>query len=118
MLFRNRQPRFMICICVQDLTGVSPQLRRNLDSLWLFGGNVSRQNFMFLLNQCYPDVKDKKEFIWDNYRNYLLMRSCFSPMIVMVPKSKFSNVVFVPKTFFTLSNFVNFVNFVNSLDYL
>jgi hypothetical protein len=52
---------------VQDLTGVSPQLRRNLDSLWLFGGNVSRQNFMYLLNQYYPDVKDKKEIIWDNY---------------------------------------------------
>jgi hypothetical protein len=26
MLFRNRQPRFTICICVQELTGVSPQL--------------------------------------------------------------------------------------------
>jgi hypothetical protein len=23
---------------------------------------------MYLLNQCYPDVKDKKEIIWDNYR--------------------------------------------------
>jgi hypothetical protein len=53
---------------VQDLTGVSPQLLRNLVSLWLFGGNVSRQNFMYLLNQCYPDAKDKKEIIWDNYR--------------------------------------------------
>jgi hypothetical protein len=51
----------------QDLTGVSPQLCRNLDSLWLFGGNVCRQNFMYLLNQCYTDVKDKKEIIWDNY---------------------------------------------------
>jgi hypothetical protein len=68
MLFRNRQPRFTICICVQDLTGVPPQVRRNLDSLWLFGGNVSRQNFMYLLNQCYPDVKDKKEIILENYR--------------------------------------------------
>jgi hypothetical protein len=26
MLFRNRHQRFTICICVQDLTGVSPQL--------------------------------------------------------------------------------------------
>jgi hypothetical protein len=41
LFFRNRQPRFTICICVQDLTCVSPQLRRNLDSLWLFGGNMS-----------------------------------------------------------------------------
>jgi hypothetical protein len=31
---------------VQDLTCVSPQLRRNLDSLWLFGGNMSWKNFM------------------------------------------------------------------------
>jgi hypothetical protein len=23
---------------------------------------------MYLLNQCYADVKDKKEIIWDNYR--------------------------------------------------
>jgi hypothetical protein len=53
---------------VQDLTGMPPQIRRNLDSLWLFGGNVSRQNFMYLLNQSYPDVKEKKEIIWDNYR--------------------------------------------------
>jgi hypothetical protein len=68
MLFRNTQPTFTICICVQDLTGVPPQIRRNLDSLWLFGGNVSRQNFMYLLNQSYPDVKEKKEIIWDNYR--------------------------------------------------
>jgi hypothetical protein len=68
MLFRNRQPRFTIWICVQDLTGVPPQIRRNLDSLWLFGGNVSRQNFMYLLNQSYPDVKEKKEIIWDHYR--------------------------------------------------
>jgi hypothetical protein len=53
---------------VQDLTGVPPQIRRNLDSLWLFGGNVSRQNFMYFLNQSYPDVKEKKEIIWDNYK--------------------------------------------------
>jgi hypothetical protein len=53
---------------VQDLTGVPPQIRRNLDSLLLVGGNVSRQNFMYLLNQSYPDVKEKREIIWDNYR--------------------------------------------------
>jgi hypothetical protein len=47
---------------------VPPQIRRNLDSLWLFGGNVSRQNFMYLLNQSYADVKEKKEIIWYNYR--------------------------------------------------
>jgi hypothetical protein len=23
---------------------------------------------MYLLNQSYPDVKDKKEIIWDNYQ--------------------------------------------------
>jgi hypothetical protein len=68
MLFRNRQPRFTICICVQDLTGVPPQIRRNLDSLWMFGGNVSRQNFMYLLNQSYLDLKEKKKIIWDNYK--------------------------------------------------
>jgi hypothetical protein len=33
LLFRNRQVRFTIYICVQDLTGVPPQVRRNLDSL-------------------------------------------------------------------------------------
>jgi hypothetical protein len=42
MLFRNRQSRFTICICMQDLTKVSPQLHRNLDSLLLFDGNISR----------------------------------------------------------------------------
>jgi hypothetical protein len=48
--------------------GVPPQIRRNLDSLWLFNGNESRQNFMYLLNHPYPDVKEKKEIIWDNYK--------------------------------------------------
>jgi hypothetical protein len=42
LLFRNRKSGLTICICVQDLTGVSPQLCRNLDSLWLFGRNVSK----------------------------------------------------------------------------
>jgi hypothetical protein len=53
---------------VQDHTGVPPQVKHNLDPLWLFGGNVSRQNFMYLLNQCYLDVKNKKEIIWEKYR--------------------------------------------------
>jgi hypothetical protein len=69
-LFRNRQPRFTICICVQDLTGVQLQLRRNLDSLGLFSGNVYRQNLMYLLIQCFSDVKDKKEITLDNYVNF------------------------------------------------
>jgi hypothetical protein len=59
MFFRNRQPRFTVFISVQDLTTVPLKISRNLDSLWLFGRNVSRQNFMYLLNQSYPDVKEK-----------------------------------------------------------
>jgi hypothetical protein len=90
LLFRNTQPRFTICICVQDLTGVPPQVRRNLDSLWLFGGNVSRQNFIYLLNQCYLDVKDKKEIIWDNYNKLSVNEILLFTYDRDRPKSKFS----------------------------
>jgi hypothetical protein len=52
---------------VQNLAGDTPLLHLNLDSLWLFDANVPRQNFMYLLNQYYFNIKDKKEIIWDSY---------------------------------------------------
>jgi hypothetical protein len=42
--------------------------RFTIFSVWLFGGNVCKQNFMYLLKKWYGDVKDKKEIIRDNYR--------------------------------------------------
>jgi hypothetical protein len=38
LLFQNRQPRFTIFICLQDLYGIPAQLKRNADSIWVFAG--------------------------------------------------------------------------------
>jgi hypothetical protein len=39
LLYRNRQPRFVICACIQDSTGVQYHFKRNSDNIWIFGGN-------------------------------------------------------------------------------
>jgi hypothetical protein len=45
LLYRNRQPRFLICACIQDSTGVQCQFKRNSDSIWIFGGNANKRKF-------------------------------------------------------------------------
>jgi Cdc6-like AAA superfamily ATPase len=67
LLFRNRQPRFTIFICVQDTFGVPTDLRRNLDSFWLFGGLRDKMTFSRIITQFYPDGISIKENIWNKY---------------------------------------------------
>jgi hypothetical protein len=66
LLFRNRQPRFTIFICAQDPYSIPVTIRRNLDSLWLFGGFQDRSMFMKLLSQFSPG-RDNKEDTWEEY---------------------------------------------------
>jgi hypothetical protein len=67
MLFRNRQPRFTIFICVQDQYSIPVKIRRNLDSLWLFGGFTDSNMFQILLNSFSPSEEDKEK-AWEQYR--------------------------------------------------
>jgi hypothetical protein len=45
ILFQNRQPRLMILICIQDMYGIVPQLKRNCDTIFLFAGMTDRHMF-------------------------------------------------------------------------
>jgi hypothetical protein len=66
MLFRNRQPRFTIFICSQDPNSIPVKIRRNLDTLWLFGGFTDSSMFQRLLSSFSPGEEDKDE-AWDQY---------------------------------------------------
>jgi hypothetical protein len=66
MLFRNRQPRFTIFICAQDPYSIHVKIRRNFDSLWLFGGFTDSSMFQRLLNSFSPGEEDKEE-AWEQY---------------------------------------------------
>jgi hypothetical protein len=67
LLFRNRQPRFTIFICAQDPFGIPVKIRRNLDSLWFFGGFKDKLLFYRILNQFYPEGQSKKELMFARY---------------------------------------------------
>jgi hypothetical protein len=45
ILFQNRQPRLTVFICIQDMYGVAPQLRRNCDTVFLFAGMSDKHLF-------------------------------------------------------------------------
>jgi hypothetical protein len=66
LLFQNRQPRLTIFLCVQEIYGVPPQLRRNLDSLWLFGGFTDKNMFDDIIKKYYGRETVKDE-LWDEY---------------------------------------------------
>jgi hypothetical protein len=66
LLFRNRQPRFTIFICAQDPYSIPVKIRRNLNSLWLFGGFADSSMFQRLLNSFSSGEEDKEE-AWDQY---------------------------------------------------
>jgi hypothetical protein len=51
LLFQNRQPRLTVFICIQDLYGVPPQLRRNCDSVFLFAGMSDKSVFGMMTSQ-------------------------------------------------------------------
>jgi hypothetical protein len=67
LLFRNRQPRFLICAYIQDSTGVQYQFKRNSDRIWIFGGNSNRSNFYDILRESYPEVVNIKNELLEEY---------------------------------------------------
>jgi hypothetical protein len=66
LLFRNRQPRFTIFLCVQDPYNIPVAIRRNIDSLWLFGGFKDENMFKKLMGQFSTGGTNKQE-AWEQY---------------------------------------------------
>jgi hypothetical protein len=53
---------------VQEIYSIPPAIRKNLNTLWVFGGMNSKLAISVLLNQAIPDLAEKKDIIWDNYK--------------------------------------------------
>jgi hypothetical protein len=49
LLFQNREPRSTVFMCIQDLYGVPPQIRRNCDSVFLFAGMTDKSMFGMMI---------------------------------------------------------------------
>jgi hypothetical protein len=69
MVFKNRHQRFTVFINVQEIYTIPPAIRKNLDTLWIFGSTYGKQSFVVLLNQAFPDAAEKKIIIWENYKS-------------------------------------------------
>jgi hypothetical protein len=65
LLFQNRQPRFTIFICVQDVFGVPVKIKRNCDAVWIFAGLTDKHAFGMMGRQLGLDDIDR---IWLEYK--------------------------------------------------
>jgi hypothetical protein len=63
LLFQNRQPRLTIFICIQDMYGISPQIRRNCDTIFLFAGLTDKHLFAVMMSQLGLSIS------WDFYKH-------------------------------------------------
>jgi hypothetical protein len=66
LLFRNRELMFTIFLCVQDPYNIPVAIRRNIDSLWLFGGFKDESLFKKLMSQFSTGSTNKQE-PWEQY---------------------------------------------------
>jgi hypothetical protein len=65
-LFENRQPRITYFLGLQDVQGIPPSMKSNMDSLTLFGG-FPKQKFNSLFYQI-PTDADREE-LWISYKS-------------------------------------------------
>ena len=49
-LLQNRQPKITYILNIQDWKGISPELKANIDSVWVFGG-YARNRYCYIYNQ-------------------------------------------------------------------
>ena len=49
-LLENRHTKSTYILCIQDWKGISPELKANIDSIWLFGG-YPRNRYTYIFNQ-------------------------------------------------------------------
>ena len=64
-LLENRHTRITYILCLQDWKGVSPELKSNLDSVWIFGG-FPRNRFSYFFQQLSCPIE--KEQLYAVYR--------------------------------------------------
>jgi Cdc6-like AAA superfamily ATPase len=65
LLFENRQSKLIYMLALQDVSGIPPSMKANIDTLILFGG-FPRFKFNLLLYHLPPTVEDK-EALWQRY---------------------------------------------------
>lgn len=87
-LFENRQPKITYYLNIQDWKGITPELKEQLNSIWIFG-NYSPQRINFITQQIVLpiDVDEFKRI----YRN-LGRRDAF--VIVNTDDITFTNVIY------------------------
>jgi hypothetical protein len=57
-------------LCVQDYFGIPPNLRRNVDSFWLFGGFTDIKYFNKVFGEMYNTDKYEKGRYWEEYKDF------------------------------------------------
>jgi hypothetical protein len=62
LLFQNRQPRLTVFICIQDMYGITPQIRRNCDTVFLFAGMTNKHLFGMIMAHIGIKVS------WESYK--------------------------------------------------
>jgi hypothetical protein len=65
VLFQNRQPRFTIFICVQDVFGLPVKIKRNCDAVWIFAGLTDKHAFGMMGRQLGLDDINN---VWLEYK--------------------------------------------------
>jgi hypothetical protein len=75
VLFQNRQPRFTIFICVQDVFGVPIKIKRNCDAVWIFAGLTDKHAFGMMSRQLGLDDIDNTwlEYKQLGYRDVMII---------------------------------------------
>ena len=68
LLYQNRQPKITYFLCMQDGFGLPAQVKRNLDTCFIFGGFNDSQMLNILLRQLNSSSHDNNE-IGQLYRN-------------------------------------------------
>ena len=66
-LFTNRQARITYFLTLQDAIGISPDMKSNCDSIWIFGG-FQKDKFDYMLRSI-PHDTDNNEDLWRLYVN-------------------------------------------------
>ena len=64
-LLENRHFKATFIMCIQDWKGISPALKANIDSVWLFGG-YPRNRYTYIYNQLSSPID--RDVLWSIYQ--------------------------------------------------
>jgi hypothetical protein len=64
LIFKNRRPKLTFFLCIQDTTGISTQIKANVNSFWLFGG-FNKLKFNLGFYQVNSPID--REQLWEKY---------------------------------------------------